>query len=302
MHRALLLAVALQLEPSPPYQGETATLTVETLGESAPLRVDINGAAMLRRVPEGATISRFESDLHLTWPRAPEQARVELVFRADEAVHRLNVTAVFGTSTGALAVEPLRRAPPPESADRSILTALGGFALSLLMWPTFRLMWRHTRTLGVLAAVAGIIASVVFVRMWWSDYAATADYREGKCVITDRMSVFQGTGRGLRRYYYLMYAVELDGRPRIAGDGDRSGWLLNDHHDNVYQELIRFEPGKAYPCWWSVRDPNEVLLEPRRRAITRRVFFTVVAFLIIIAPGLMEGPGPRRIVARRSKR
>jgi hypothetical protein len=58
--------------------------------------------------------------------------------------------------------------------------------------------------------------------------------------------------------------------------------------------LARFEIGKAYPCWWSVRDPNELLFEPRRRGVTRRALFTLAAFLIIVAPGWMAASGPRR--------
>ena len=293
VHPALLLAVALQLEPSQPYAGETATLTVTTDGETEPLRVDVGGAAMLRRVPEGAKVERVESDLHLVWPRAPERARVELVLRADEAAWRLDVTATSGPSTATLRVEPLRREAPPMPADRVFLIGLGGFALSMLMWPTFRLMWRAFPIVGLMAAIAGTIASVVFVRMWWTDYAATADYRQGRCVITDGMLVYQGTGKRMRRYYWLMYAAELEGGPRIAGDGDRSGFLITDDEGPLAQ-LQRFEIGKAYPCWWSVRDRNELLLEPRRRAVRRRVFFTVVAVVLILLPGWMEAPVRRR--------
>lgn len=294
MHCALLLAVALQLEPSTPYAGETATLTVTTDGETEPLRVDVGGAAMLRRVPDGATFERVESDLHLRWQRAPERARVELVLRADEPAWRLDVTAVSGASTANLRVEPLRREAPPMPADRVFLIGLGGFALSMLMWPTFRLMWRAFPIVGLMATIAGTVASVIFVRMWWTDYAATSDYRQGRCVITDRMLVYQGTGKGLKRYYWVMYAAELDGGPRIAGDGDRSGWLITDKEAPLAQ-LQRFDIGKAYPCWWSVADRHELLLEPRRRAVTRRVFFTLVAFVLIILPGWMEpGVPPRR--------
>ena len=58
------------------------------------------------------------------------------------------------------------------------------------------------------------------MRIWWKDYAATADYREGTCVITDRM-VYEGSDR-MRRIYSLMYAVERDGRPvRVIGSAVR---------------------------------------------------------------------------------
>jgi hypothetical protein len=291
MHHALLLAVALQLEPSPPYQGEPATLTITTQGETGPLRVDIDSAAMLRRVPDGATVERVESDLQLTWQRAPEQARVELVLVAKQST-RLEVTALSGTSKATLRADPLRRDPPPMPANHVFLLALAGFALSLLIWPTFRLMWRHSRTVGVMAAIGGTVMCFVFVKMWWRDYAATADYRQGSCVVTDRMVEYQGHERS-KRFYSVMVAVELDGQPRIAGDSDRSNSTEVD--GEAYMKLRRFETGKAYPCWWSVRDRNEVLLEPRRGAINRTVFFTVAAFLLAILPGWMR-PGfpPRR--------
>lgn len=291
MHHALLLAVALQLQPNPPYQGEAATLTVTTSGETGPLRVDVDGAAMLRRVPDGATMERVEADLHLNWQRAPEQARVELVFLAAEASNQLEVSAVSGTSNATLRADPLRREPPPTPANHVFGIALAGFAVSLLMWPTFRLMWRHSRTVGVLAAIGGTVMSVVFVKMWWRDYAATAAYRQGSCAITDRMVVYGGHERS-KRFYSVMYAVELDGRPRIAGDSDRSNWFLTD--GDAYQQLRRFEVGKSYPCWWSASDPHEVLLEPRRGAVKRTVFFTVIAFVLAILPGWMRPGFPPR--------
>ena len=292
MHPALLLAVALQLEPNPPYHGEAATLTVTTAGETEPLRVDMGNVAMLRRVPDGATVERIESTLHLRWHRAPERARVELVLRADKAAYQLKVTAVAGTSTATLAVQPLRRDAPSPHGERSSLAVLAGLALSLLMWPTFRLNWRHFRTVGVLTAVAGTYFSVLFVRIWWKDLAAMPDYREGRCVITDRMLVYEGKQR-TRSLYSGMYAVDLDDHPRIAGDSDTSGWPLRD--PDAHAELRRFEIGKSYPCWWSVRDRNEVLLEPRRRGVTQRTVLTIAAFLILIAPGWFR-PGfpPRR--------
>lgn len=295
MHCALLLAVALQLEPSPPVQGEAATLTVTTSGETGPLRVDIGGAAMLRGVPDGADVQRAEADLQLRWQRAPERARVELVFRADEAAGSLKVTALAGTSTATLGVEPLRRDAPPASEDHSVLIVLAGLALSLLMWPTFRLNWRLSKIAGLLVAVVGTAGSIFFVRLWWRDIAATPHIREGRCVVTDRMMVYEGR-RKAKRFYSLMYAVQLDGRPLISGDGDRSDW---SYIKNPGERLQRFEIGKAYPCWWSVRDRQEVLLEPRRRAITQMVILTVAAFLLLITPGWMARPGPRH---RRRKR
>jgi hypothetical protein len=218
--------------------------------------------------------------------------RVELVLRADEAAGSLDVTATSGTTTTTLGAKPVRRDPPqPTAADRTSLPLLLGFGLSLLMWPTFRLVSRHSQIAGAIAAIGGTVLSVVLVRMWWGDYAAGADYRDGRCAITDRMAVYQGSDR-MRRVYALMYAVELNGRPAIAGDSDRSRWRERD--SDAFARLNRFETGKTYPCWYSVRDPHEVLLEPRSRGVVRRVVLSVAAFLILIAPGWLRPAAPRR--------
>lgn len=288
MYYALLLTVALQLEPNPPYHGEAATLTITTRDETGPLRVDLGSAAMLRRVPDGATVERTESDLHLSWQRAPEHARVELVLRAGTPTNRLDITATSGTSTATHGVSPLWRDPPSSMPpkDRLFLIVLAGLALSLLMWPTFGRLSRLDRTGGVIMAVAGTILCVLFVSIWWNDYAATQSYREGTCVITDRMLVFRGGVREKRRAYAPMYAVELPGGPRVAGDSDS---FVPTYGEGAAQaQLRRFEIGKAYPCWWSVRDRDEVLLEPRRRRITRTTLVTVAICLLLIVPGWMR--------------
>ena len=296
MHCALLLAVALQLEPSPPYHGEAATLTITTQGETQPLRVDLGSAAMLRRVPDGATVERMESNLYLNWHQAPEHARVELVLRAGTSHNRLDVTALSGRSTATLGVTPLWRDPPSlmMPARRLIPIVLAGLALSLLMWPTFGLLRRIDRTGGVIIAVFGTALSILFVSIWWNDYAATRNYREGRCVITDRMLVFRGGGSKKRpRAYAPMYAVELPGGPRIAGDSD--SFVQTFGEGAAQAQLRRFEIGKAYPCWWSVRDRDEVLLEPRRRRITRTSLVTAAICLLLIVPGwLRSRPRPRR--------
>jgi len=291
VYPALLVAVALQLEPNPPYEGEAATLVIATQGETAPLAVDVNGAAMLRRVPDGATVERVESDLHLRWQHPPEHARVELVLRADTAAPWLTVTALSGTNQTKLDAKQLARESPPTPGNRVFPIVTLGFALSLLMWPTFRLLWRHSRTVGLLAAIAGTIAAVYFANIWWNDLATTSHDRTGSCVITDGMLVYSGHEHA-KRFYSLMFAAEVEGRPRIAGDTDTSVWT--DRDSEAHTHLARFEPGKPYPCWWSTTDPNELLLEPPSRGVTRRTLATLAALLLIIAPGWLGGSGRRR--------
>ena len=294
MHPALLLAVVLHLEPNPPYHGEAATLTITTSGETGPLRVDLGGSAMLRRVPDGATVERTESDLHLHWQRAPEDARVELVLRAGTPGNRLDVTALSGTSTATLGVTPLWRDPPSSmpKASRLVPVVLIGLALSLLMWPTFGRLMRFDRTGGVIVAIAGTFLSVLFVSIWWNDYAAAANYRQGTCVITDRMLVYQSGVSTKRGAYALMYAAELPGGPRIAGDSD--SFVQTYGEGDAHARLRRFEIGKAYPCWWSVRDPHELLLEPRGRRILRTAVVTGAICLLLIVPGWLRPATARR--------
>ncbi|HVE69894.1 MAG TPA: hypothetical protein VNI54_00895 [Thermoanaerobaculia bacterium] len=283
MHLALLLVVSLQIEPNPPIHGEGATLTIETRGETAPLRVDIGQAAMLQRVPDGATMQRNASGLELHWPVAPQRATCELVLRAEYDANWLNVTARAGTSEATLGVKPVwRPVERPARFGLLILLVLAGLALSLLLWPTIRLLRRHNTAVATIAAIFGTGFSVVFVLVWWNDYASTRDYRKSTCLVTDRMLVDRGLDRK-RRLYSPMFAVQLDGHPRIAGDSDSIGYRFVE--DQAPAELAKFDVGKVYPCWYSVRDRHEVLLEPRQRGIITTALVTVGVLLLMALPG-----------------
>lgn len=283
MHWALLLTVAIHLEPNPPVHGESATLTVETRNATEPLRVEIGQAAMLRRVPAGATVRRTASQLELLWPQPPQRVQCELVLRAEYAANWLSARASSGTDSADLGVKPVwREVQRPTRVGLLLALIAAGVALSLLIWPTVRLLSRRSKVVAVICAVMGTGLCVVFVLVWWTDYAATKDYREGSCLVTDRMLVHRSTHR-TRRTYTPMFAVELDGHARIAGDSDSIGF--NYVEDRAAEQLAKFEIGRAYPCWWSVRDRHEVLLAPRRSGILVSTLVTAGVLLLMALPG-----------------
>jgi hypothetical protein len=285
VHRALLLTVALRIEPNPPVHGEPATLIVDST-ESAPLRITIGQAAMLRRIPQGATLNRDDSGAELLWmwSPAPQGVTCELVLRADASADWLNVHASAGMGRADLGVKPVsREAAGPARPALSCGLIAAGLALSTLLWPTWRLLWRHSKTVAVIGSLFGTVLTVVFVQIWWSDYAATPDYRQRRCVVTDRMLVYRGSERS-SRFYTPMVAAEVDdGRTRIAGDGD--GWTYG--RDDAWARLQKFETGRSYPCWYSMRDRDELLLEPRRKTIILTTLGTLVALTIMALPGLL---------------
>ena len=79
-----------------------------------------------------------------------------------------------------------------------------------------------------------------------------------------------------------MIAVEIDGRPAIS-----AGSLIGD--DEVPAQLAKFETGRSYPYWRSVRDPREVRLEQQQRGLAHRVLLTAAFLLLMVAPGWLSG-------------
>lgn len=299
MHWALLLTIALRIEPNPPLHGESATLTIETRNLSAPLRVEVSRGAMLRRVPEGAAVSRTPGQLELLWQQPPQRVQCELVLRAGSEENWLSARATSGTDSADLGIKPVWRHVERPS-NNGLLAALiaAGLALSLLIWPTVQLIWRHQRSVAVICALAGTGLCVLFVMIWWANYSTTNDYRQGSCFVTDRMLVERGSMKGTRSYS-PMFAVELDGHPRIAGDSDSVGY--NYVKDQADEKLAKFEVGKTYPCWWSVRDRDEVLLEPRRSQIVTTTLVTAGVLLLMAVPGWIAPATSRRRSGARRK-
>lgn len=299
MHWALLLTIALQLEPNPPFQGESATLTVETRNLSAPLRVEISRAAMLRRVPEGATVSRTPGQLELLWQQPPQRVKCELVLRAGSDENWLSARAGSGTDSADLGVQPVwRPVERPSNTGRLAALIAAGIALSLLIWPTVVLIWRHSKSVAVVCALAGTGLCVVFAMIWWTNYSTAKDYREGSCLVTDRMLVERSRYR-TRTSYAPMFAVELDGHARIAGDSDSVGY--NYLQPQASEKLAEFEVGKAYPCWWSARDRHEVLLEPRTSTVVVTTLVTAGVLLLMAVPGWIAPATSRRRSGARKK-
>lgn len=299
MHWALLLTIALELEPNPPRHGEPATLTIETRDLSAPLRVEVSRSAMLRRVPAGATVNRTPGHLELLWPQPPARVQCDLVLRAGSEENQLAIRASSGPESADLGVRPVwRQVERPSSSGKLAALIAAGLALSLLVWPTIALIWRSSKGVALFCGFAATGLCVVFVMIWWTNFSTTKDYREGSCLITDRMLVEHSRQR-TRTSYSPMFAVELDGHARIAGDSDSVAY--NYFQPQANEKLAEFEIGKTYPCWWSVRDRDEVLLEPRGSQIAMTTLVTVGVLLLMAVPGWIAPATARRRPGARRK-
>ena len=297
MHWALLLTIALDLEPSPPRYGEAAKLTIETRNLSAPLRVEVSRTAMLRRVPEGATATRTPGHLELLWPQPPQRVQCELVLRAGSEEDWMSVRAFSGADSADLRVIPAW-GPPEHPPDRGKLIAhiAGGFALSLLVWPTLLLIARSSKPVALVCGLVATGLCVVFVMIWSTNYAATKNYRQGSCVVTDRMLVDSSAPKA-QRVYAPMLAVDLGGEARIAGDSDSVSYRYAKEKADA--KLAQFEIGRTYPCWWSVRDRDEVLLEPRGSHDVVTTLVTAGVLLLMAVPGWIAPATARRKTRRR---
>jgi hypothetical protein len=320
-------------------RGDTVrTVSVKAdVGAAAMLRAVPEGAVLASRptYPErnalGSAVGVIWKDIVIP-PRSIARMRGNVVLRYEYAANPLSVGVTVtdvasGESESAnVSAEPVWRPETRPMRWDLMLLALGaGLLLSTVLWPSAFLLWglskrpgrKDTVAIQLITAILlaiGTCVSIILVWTWWTDERAAGDYREGRCRITDRMLVYEkrpahderptAFSDTYRYQYRPLVAVELTGeqerRAVISGDSDSFRRIYSN--DKAAAAMARFELGREYPCWYSIRDPHELLLEPRGAGMWEGRLVLLGVLSLFAGPGLIAFIRRRRPAQDESRR
>jgi hypothetical protein len=347
VHLALLLAAAVttvEVVPNPPRFGEPATVHVEVanpdpVARTVAVRADIGGAAMLRQVPQGASVARpripvrhpMGSPVTITWPQlvVPPNGRARVAsdvilryeYAADTLVLRATATDLADRTEAVGELQVTAVWPPIERPSRKALFATlvaGGIVLSALLWPSALWLWRfgsrpERRDRGAIRGVAtallvgGTVAGIVLVLLWYTDIEAIGNYREATCGITDRALIYESRPidderkRGFAGTTYR-YAY----RPLFAVEVQAAGetrWAISGDSDSIRYSYIDEKAAAELARFEPGRSyPCWYAIDDRQEVLLeRRSWRTVMPNVVLSAVFLLLAtPGLVWLVRRRT--